>query len=53
MSGWSRQSVTGADYECRACRKRYRIQHHVCPKCSSFCVDTVADVERCYDSLIH
>lgn len=51
MSLWVRLPHTRDDeYECRNCSRQYEVQHHVCPNCASFCVDTTADVERSYET---
>lgn len=51
MNLWMRlPSVTAGEYECRNCGERYDVQHHVCPNCAGFSVDTTADVERSYEA---
>jgi Zn finger protein HypA/HybF involved in hydrogenase expression len=34
------------EYQCRNCEEEYDVQHHVCPNCRSFSVDSVDDVTR-------
>lgn len=51
MSKWMRlPHVTAGEYECRNCGEQYEVQHHVCPNCAGFSVDTTTDVERSYET---
>lgn len=45
MSRWMALAGGRAgEYQCRSCNEQYDVQHHVCPNCRSFSVDSVDDV---------
>lgn len=38
------------EYQCRVCNEQYDVQHHVCPHCQSFSVDSIDDVTKNHEA---
>lgn len=51
MNRWvSLATSNSGEYQCRNCEEQFDVQHHVCPNCRSFCVDSVADVTQSHET---